>query len=178
MTCGDKYKTRFTATNWNNAGPWTKPRTWDDPWFGHPGPLDYRAWKLVAQQATDAMWDALEHLGQVEKDLGHGFPKWNELNDAAVIVYNRRNELPTFFAVDLEEPAQDAVAIVRDAACQLELINDAIAGYGRKPITAPGDKTKPEPSWMDTAMTWGVVAAMAVGVWYLERNSDSSEGGG
>lgn len=187
MACGDKYKTLFTVKNWGDAGPWSKPRTWDDPWSASPGPIDFRNWRNAANRATDVMWDALEQLGQIETDLGKGWPKWNELNNAAALIYNRRNDLPHLISLDLEGPSREAVQIVKDAACALEEINDAIEGYGSKPITRPGPKDKGAGggggggggSWWDALIPYAVVLGIGAGAWYLDRNSgDEDEGGG
>lgn len=180
MACGDKYKALFAVVNWNDAGPFSKPRSWDDPWTGSPGPIDYRNWRNNAIRATDLMWEALEQLGQIETDLGKGFPKYNDLNDGAVAIFNRRNDLPFAIALDLSEPAQEALQIVKDAACHLELINDAIEGYGGKPATKPGPMPKPKGggggSWLDALVPWLAVAVIGVGVYYADK-SDDDEGG-
>lgn len=183
MACGDRYKHTFVVKNWNDAGPWSKPRTWEDPWSASPGPMDYRNWKHAAERATDAMWDALEQLGQIETDLGRGWPKYNELNDAAVKIFNRRNTLPTILAFDFTGPSEEAVQIVKDASCELEAVDEAIAGYGRKTITQPADRPKGEKGGggfgigglLDGVVPYLVVAGIAVGAYYLDKNSADTE---
>lgn len=156
--------------------PWSKGRSWDDPWTLSPGPIDYALWKAAAERATERMYQAVEQLGQIEKDLDRGYPKWNELQPAAAQTYNARLELPNpLFTTDMSRWAPAAVQIVRDAACNLEQIDDAIIAYGRKPPTATGGATKTPGGFLDAAIPYLVVGGIIAGAYYLDRNTTDSE---
>lgn len=177
MACGDRYRLEpaFMAAT-SPSEPWSKGRSWDDPWSLSPGPIDYALWKSAAERATDRMYAAIEQLGAIEKELGRGYAKWNELQPAAAEIFNRRNELPNaLFTVDMPRWAPDAVQIVRDAACELEKIDDAIAAYGRKPSTATGGGGSKPGGFLDSAMPYAIVALIIGGAYYLDSKSADEE---
>lgn len=156
--------------------PWSKGRSWDDPWSLSPGPIDYSLWRSAAERATDRMWQGIEQLGQIERDLDRGYAKWNELQPGAAQIYNERLELPNgLFVTDMALWAPKAVQVVRDAACQLERIDDAIAAYGRKPSTATGGTGRTPGGFLDAAMPYAIVAVIIGGAYYLDRNSGDTE---
>jgi hypothetical protein len=162
--CGDRYREVFkTGTG----------RTWDDPWLGYAGITDWFAWRKISENATDKMWQALERLGEVEGELGRGYPKYNEYNGQSVAIYNARNALPHALVGEPQIYAPQAVQITRDAACMLEQVEDALAGYGKKPTTVPGSGAPP--SFLDKSMPYVVVAALVAGAWYLDKSDTSSE---
>lgn len=141
----------------------------DDPWFLLPGPIDYTEWKAVAERITDRVWEALEKLGKIEGELGRGFPKYNEHNDAAADVYNRRNSLPhPLFAAPAEQ-ASRALELAKDAACVLEQIDAEIVAYGRKPTHGLGTPKPTTAGALQTVGTVLVLASLGAALYFLAR---------
>lgn len=168
--CGERYWSLLRTDGGHTP---EKPYgTWP---FDDPGPIVYSEWRTLAQQLTDRVWTALERLGQIEEELGKGFPEYNRLNDEAARVYNERNKLEhPLLAFSPADWAPRAVQVSKDAVCVLEKIDEAIASYGKLPTTAtprgsaapklPGESTFIE-RWAPVAVI-GAVVGLA---WYGDK---------
>lgn len=156
MACGDRFRSLVVTSD---------GYTLDNP-FGKVGiyPYDYYQWKDLARKFVEMADEHFAALGAYETTLGN-YPRWNEILPVKNGMSTDYLDLPSIVLTGWTGEAAISAAqeVIAQAACVMELSDDALIAYGQKAPVIPGLIPKPREPRDDTAMPWWIWALIGGG---------------
>lgn len=138
--------------------------------LGVASPEDWNAWHGLAERLYAQANEAYKRLGAVEEAKGEGFPKWNAILPQQHATWSALKAMGSFWEHSPSEGVPLAIDVCKQAVCLLEMSDEALASYGKKPSPA-GVKPKEPKGWFSSAVDAVVPYALIAGVGFLAYRS-------
>lgn len=154
--CGDRYRAlAITASGY----------TPDNPWGVALIISDYGEWRDLAEKLVSLVNVHMATLQAIESKQAKGMPEFLRLSSEWSVLLAHYEALPEFIFVVSETKTRKAIAVVTEALCVLERVDEVIEHYGEEPpgVPSPGRDPAPKPPSGGTlAQGFGTVVVLGV----------------